>query len=275
FGQQGHSPWTQITKNSVAQERVLPQESLPVKATYYHLDINALNSVLQKVPVQTPSKSDVFLDFPNSDGTMEAYNIKEYSVMAPELQAKFPQIRSYVGYSLKNASTVIYFSVSPDGLHSMKLSSDRGTEFVNPYATDSSYKAFSRQDIPTTQNLFECGFIEDPLFNRNSWDLGNAVQNANDGVRRTYRLAVGTSVEYTNFHGGTVASALAAINTTMTRVNGIYDRELSIRMTLVANNDLLISTTGNSIFPNSESLSTLTGTINGLIGVQNYDLGHT
>ena len=275
FGQQGHSPWTQITKNSVAQERVLPQESVPVKATYYQLDINALNSVLQKVPVQTPSKSDVVLDFPNADGTMEVYNITEYSVMAPELQAKFPQIRSYVGYSLKNASTVIYFSVSPDGLHSMKLSSDRGTEFVNPYATDSSYKAFSRQDIPTTQNLFECGFVEDPLFNRNSWDLGNAVQNANDGVRRTYRLAVGTSVEYTNFHGGTVASALAAINTTMTRVNGIYDRELSIRMTLVANNDLLISTTGNSLFSNSENISANTGIINSLIGNASYDIGHS
>ncbi|MEO5787469.1 reprolysin-like metallopeptidase [Gelidibacter sp.] len=277
FGQQGNSPWAMITKNSVSQEKVFPQESKPSKATYYQLDMSNLKSKLQNVPERTSGmQSKALLDFPNADGSMEVFRIMDYSVMAPELQAKFPEIRSYVGYSLKNPSTVIYFSVSSEGLHTMTMSMDKGTEFVNPYATDGVYKAFSRRDIPVSQNLFECGFIEDNVFNRNNLEVDfTAARNANDGTTRTFRLAVGTSIEYTNFHGGTVASALAAINTTMTRVNGIYDRELSMRMTLVPNNDLLISTTGNSLFSNGENISATTGIINGLIGATSYDIGHT
>src|SRR5690606_41097288 len=58
-------------------------------------------------------------------------------------------------------------------------------------------------------------------------------------ICRTYRLAIGTSWQYSQYHGGTLASVMAAINTTMTRVNGIYDRELSIKMELVPDNDLI------------------------------------
>lgn len=277
FGQQGPSPWTMITKNSVAQDKVLPQESKPSKATYYQLDMSNFKSKLRNVPERTSeTQSMALLDFPNADGVMEVFRIMEYSVMAPELQVKFPEIRSYVGYGVKDPSSVIYFSVSPEGLHTMALSLDKGTQFVNPYASDGVYKAFSRQDIPVAQNLFECGFIDDAVFSRTSLETDlTAALNANDGTTRTFRLAVGTSIEYTNFHGGTVASALAAINTTMTRVNGIYDRELSMRMILVANNDLLISTTGNSLFTNSENISATTGIINGLLSATSYDIGHT
>lgn len=277
YGQKNHSPWTLIIKKSVSQDRVLPQEASAAKATYYQLDMELLKSKLHNAPKRVLGiQSKAFLDFPNADGSMEVFRIMDYSVMAPELQAKFPEIRSYIGHSLEDASTVIYFSISPEGLHSMTMSIDKGTEFVNPYTSDGVYKAFSRGDMPVSQNTFECGFIEDDVLNRNGMDADfTAALNAHDGTRRTFRLAVGTSIEYTNFHGCTVASALAAINTTMTRVNGIYDRELSIRMTLVANNDLLISTTGNSIFTNSESISATTGIINGLIDTTSYDIGHT
>lgn len=277
YGQKRTSPWTKTTKSSISQEKIISQKTRPVDASYYQLDMAILRSSLKNVPLRDSGiLSNTLLDFPNSDGSMEVYRIMEYAVMDPELQAKFPKIRSYVGYGYKNASAVVYFSISPNGLHSMKMSMDKETEFINPYSNDGAYEAFSRQSVPVTQNLFECGFVDDGL--QSQIDLNTdliASRNANDGTRRTFRLAVGTSIEYTNFHGGTVASALAAINTTMTRVNGIYDRELSIRMTLVANNDLLISTTGNSIFSNGEGVSGITALINGKIGETSYDIGHT
>ncbi|MBO3099238.1 zinc-dependent metalloprotease [Gelidibacter pelagius] len=277
YGQKSESLWTKTTKNSISQKRLLPQNSTPTKAQYYTLNMEGLKSRLKTAPERDSGKlSNTLIDFPNSDGFIETFRVMEYSVMDPALQEKFPDIRSYVGYSLKNSSTVIYFSVSPDNVHTMTMSIERGTEFINPYATDNAYEVFSRKSISVTQNLFECHNLDDGLSNGIELKVDvSAARNANDGTRRTFRLAVGTSIEYTNFHGGTVASALAAINTTMTRVNGIFDRELSIRMTLVANNDLLISTTGDSIFPNNESLSTLTGIFNGLIGDTNYDIGHT
>ena len=277
YGQKSESPWTKTAKSSIALGKLLPQKSTPQNASYYQLDMDVLKSNLQNAPKRdSGALSRALLDFPNADGSMETYRIMEYSVMHPDLQAKFPEIRSYVGYGLKNEATVVYFSVSPSGLHSMTMSVDKGVQFINPYSSDGAYEAFSRSAILVKDNLFECSTVEDGL--ENPIDLNKtmvAARNANDGRRRTFRLAVGTSVEYTNYHGGTVASALAAINTTMTRVNGIYDRELSIRMTLVANNNLLISTTGNSMFPNGEDVASITGTINTKIGASSYDIGHT
>ena len=60
----------------------------------------------------------------------------------------------------------------------------------------------------------------------------------------TYRLAVAATGEYTDFHGGTVGDGIAAIVTAMNRVNGVYERDLAIRMTLIANNDLIVFTDG-------------------------------
>ncbi len=84
--------------------------------------------------------------------------------------------------------------------------------------------------------------------------------------------------EYTQFHGGTVADALAAIAVTMNRVNGIYERDLAVRLVLVANNDLVIYTdaatdpyTNNSA---SAAIAQKQVNLDQVIGSANYDIGH-
>jgi hypothetical protein len=71
---------------------------------------------------------------------------------------------------------------------------------------------------------------------------------------------------------------MAAIVTAMNRVNQIYEREVAIRMQIVANNDLAIYT-DNSTDPytNGSSTPMLTEnrrTLDAVIGVSNYDIGH-
>jgi hypothetical protein len=55
---------------------------------------------------------------------------------------------------------------------------------------------------------------------------------------RTFRLAMSVTGEYTAYFGGTKALALAAINNTMTRVNGVFEKDFAVRMVLIANTDL-------------------------------------
>ncbi|WP_370003132.1 immunoglobulin-like domain-containing protein [Winogradskyella sp.] len=102
-------------------------------------------------------------------------------------------------------------------------------------------------------------------------------RNADDSILRTYRLAVSTTGEYTQYHGGTKAQALAAINTTMTRVNGIYETDFNVTLQLIPNNDDIIYTsTSSDPYGNTTSgyNTQLQNTLTSVIGEANYDVGH-
>lgn len=276
--QNSNDLWTKSSREEVSKSQLVDRKSEPTKALFYKLDLNALKSVLQNAPQRDAFNGvpNVSVNFPNAAGNLELYHIFEAPVMHPTLQAKYPDIRSYIGHGIENPSASIRFSVTPYGLHFMTMSSINGRQFIDPYSKfDNSYIVYSKQDLTATDNEFICSVIEGASFRNDNTVNPGASRNANDGMLRTYDLALGSSEEYSNFHGGTVPSVLAAMNVSMTRVNGIYENELSVTMQLVANNDLLISTTGNSIFGNTSSvINTSTGIIDGIIGSANYDIGH-
>jgi hypothetical protein len=85
--------------------------------------------------------------------------------------------------------------------------------------------------------------------------------------------------EYTRFHGGTVAKALSAITTTVARVNQIYERDLAVKLELVANNDQIIFTDANTDpYSNNNNSEQLIDdnqfVIDERITADNYDVGH-
>jgi subtilisin-like proprotein convertase family protein len=97
-----------------------------------------------------------------------------------------------------------------------------------------------------------------------------------------YRTTMTATGEYSNYHGATSAAQSAlvqsAIVTTVNRVNQIATRNLSLRLQLVANNDLLYNyDPNNDPFPVNDVgdlLGANTGYVNNIIGVENYDYGH-
>src|SRR5690606_10383241 len=72
-------------------------------------------------------------------------------------------------------------------------------------------------------------------------------------------------------------AVLAAMVVTMTRVNGVYERDMSLTMELVANNDAVIFI-GTDSFSNDNAgqlINQSQTVINSVIGAANYDIGHT
>jgi hypothetical protein len=106
----------------------------------------------------------------------------------------------------------------------------------------------------------------------------NKIFSSTGEQLRTYRLAVAATGEYTAFFGGTVAGGLAAIVTSVNRITGVYESDLSVRLQLIANNNLIVYTNAaTDPYTNNNGSTLLTqnqSNLDNVIGSANYDIGH-
>ncbi|WP_281323120.1 GEVED domain-containing protein [Flavobacterium aestivum] len=278
---QGGALWKATTvKNSSTVSR----NKLELKSPkLYALDVIELKKALANASKRgdVSKKSSTVIAFPNADGGLDNFRIYEMSNMDPALAAKYPEIKSYVGQGIENKASTIYFSVSPLGLQTMTINADKSAVFIEPYTTDlSTYSVYRKTDKAASLNKFECRLIETAKTDLNTSRL-TSRPNADDGKLRTFRLAMSVTGEYTTYFGGTKALALAAINNTMTRVNGVFETDCGVHMNLIANTDLVIYTNG-STDPYSDASTgsggawntELQNTLTSVIGNAAYDIGH-
>jgi hypothetical protein len=224
------------------------------------------------------------INLPDPNGKAITFQLATLQVMSDALAKKYPMIKSYIGYGEDGA--VARMTITPKGLHAMVFSK-KGLYFIDPITLNSptKYQSYYKHDLDT--KIEKANFIEEEpiIFNQQKANKINAQLKNNERALpptgtnlRTYRIAVAATGEYTQFHGGTVTDALAAIVTTMTRVNGIYERELAIRMILVDNNEALIFTNAASDPFTNESASAYIDEVQRYldtnIGTNNYDIGH-
>ena len=282
--------WEQVPKERVSKVHKMERVSTPEQYKLFRLNLPALKEKLLEAPLDTNgSVSNVIVTFPNPDGKLDHYRIYEAPIMETALADKYPNIKSYLGKGIDDPTATIRFSLTLFGLHTMTTSGDKGTSFIDTYTKDlRDYMVYNKSDVQTTRN-FEC-LVENtsdvPLEGlRMATETG---QRASDGKYRVYRLAMACTIEYAAYHvnaaglsAGTLAqkkaAVLAAMNVTMTRVNGIYERDMSLHMNLVANNDAIIFIVSDS-FTNDTSSKLIDESqtvINAAIGSANYDIGHT
>lgn len=276
---QGGTLWKTTSKKN--NSTVFENKSQLSNPKIFELDVTELKNSLLNSPKRSAltGKSNTIISFPNADGKLERYRIFESSNMDPALAAKYPEIKSYVGNGIDNPTASIYFSTSPLGIQTMAISADKSAVFIEPYTKDlSTYVVYKKSDKVASLSKFECTIIENAKKDLKDNSLLNRP-NADDGNLRTFRLAQSVTGEYTTYFGGTKALALAAINNTMTRVNGVFEKDFGVHMNLIATNDLLIYTNA-ATDPYSASASKanwnqeLQTNLTNVIGSANYDIGH-
>lgn len=275
--------WRWAEESSIARSNE-PRRIVPRQYRTAELAQDTLAGLLAGAPHEEQvavDRSAVELSLPRPDGGFERFRIVESPIMAPELAAKYPEIRTYLGQGIDDPSASLRFDVSQQGFRAQVIGW-RGSYYIDPYQPQDarSYVVYRKADAPDDGEPLRCGVTGEavPRDLPNFQSKGAVPKLSSGTVRRTYRLAMAATGEYTAFNGGTVADGLAAIVTTMNRVNGIYERELSVRMVLVANNDLIIYTDGTTDPYTNNNGSTMLGqnvtTLNSVIGSANFDIGH-
>lgn len=277
FAQQKNSFWKSSVKNDITlldSRMQLPQKNL------LQLDVEGLKASLSNSPRRSAkANSSTSVIIPDENGKMERYSVYENSNLDPALAAQYPDIKSYIGIGIDTPTSTVFFSISPLGFKAMTLSADKSAVFIEPYSQDLTvYSIYKKSDKVKSLTPFECSVVDDV---KSTIDPLSVRPNADDATLRTFRLAMSVTGEYTAYFGGTKALALAAINASMTRVNGVFEKDFAVRMVLIANNDAVIYTnastdpysaaaTGAGGAWNSELQNTLTS----VIGEANYDVGH-
>ncbi|WP_234859529.1 reprolysin-like metallopeptidase [Aquimarina aquimarini] len=267
------------------------RKSTPTQYQLFNLNTKELTSILENTPSRGQQKSaGIIMELPTNDGILKRFRVLEASIFEKGLAKKFPNIRSFVGYGIDDPTAIARFSFSKIGLNAMITSGNHSTIYIDPYTKDrQSYICYAKSSLPSNPNSFECLVKEEAKSAINSQQL-NSVKNANDGKLRTFRLALACTGEYAQFHLNNQgisqsasdqvkkAAVLSAMNISMTRVNGIYERDLAVTMVLVANNDDIIflnAQTDSYTNNNGGSMLGQNQTVcDNTIGSANYDIGH-
>ena len=268
--------WTDVSESEIALAGT--RDIVPDLYRTIKLNVDALKPFLDSAPIEfTPEAKEgkSIITLPMPDGTFHKFIFWESPTMEPELQAKFPEIRTYTGQGIDDLFATLKFDLTPHGFHAQILSAN-GRVFIDPHSRGdiNNYISYYTKDYRKTDSEFECKIILDEYeMTEPDYPMPPVGPQL-----RTYRLANAATGEYTIFHGGTVALGLAALTTTVNRVNGVYEKEVAVRMVLVANNNLIIYTDpGTDPYTNNNVSAMLTENQNNLdavIGSANYDIGH-
>ncbi|MBG9377799.1 fibronectin type III domain-containing protein [Panacibacter sp. DH6] len=261
------------------------RQSFPTTFKLFDLNISPLKSDLFSV-AGNASGHRVVITLPNAKGELENFEMVEASNFDKKLQANFPEIRAFSGRSLSDKGATVKLSISPQGIQTMVFRTATENEFIEAYSQDrKTYAVFKSQRTPG-KLPWTCSTEDVKLTENIGNQVGGSGVTARSGANlKTLRLAQSVTAEYSNYFGATssaqVGLVLAAINNTLTRCNGVYEKDLALHLNLIANTTSVIyynastdpysaASTGAGGAWNNELQNTLTA----VIGEANYDIGH-
>ena len=214
--------------------------------------------VLKKSPILTiNANSNVIISMPSLDGTLKAFQMFYSPVMPHSLIKKYPGIKTYTGIGVVNPSERISVTFSENKIKGMILGNN-GNVFIDHVKGSKNLYNISKREIgvPVSHDCIDCESI----------DIIERIEVKNSRTTRNFPSCVGedepcyvigdtlvtfrfagilTSEANNEIGGGNILGGLAWMNAMVNQVNLLWVRELSFRLELIEDSDLLIYTNDN------------------------------
>ncbi|WP_294300730.1 zinc-dependent metalloprotease [uncultured Chryseobacterium sp.] len=248
----------------------------------YKVDLPSLRNLLKDAVETGNGAKPVIISLPTVEGKVEKFAVYSNPVMEKSMADRYG-LGSYVGVGVDDPSKYLRFSTSPTEIQSMIIK-DGVFQFIEPISNDkNTYGVFYKTKRTESDNGFECTTDE-----KNSNDIKlledyGKKKLSNVGITsrpaitkyRTYRLALSTTGEYTKKFdpsGGTT-NTVTQMNATMTRVNGVFEKEFGIKLIIQDLPNIIYTDPATDPYTGNLNLQ-LQQTLTSQVGNANYDMGH-
>jgi subtilisin-like proprotein convertase family protein len=225
-------------RSSITTDKGVARLSFPKVFKLFNLNIETLRQELFSIVGSQARKQKTVISLPNADGNYEQFEVNEASNFEPDLQARFPEIRAYSGKGITDRYATLKLSISPQGIQTMIFRTDKQNEFIEPYSKDHAVYAVFPSQRDKGKLSWSCSTEDKQMVSDISTKIGGSgFTGSNAGELKTMRLAQSCNGEYANYFLATsaaqVALVLAAYNATLTRCNGVYEKDLALHLNLV------------------------------------------
>ena len=150
--------WTDISEKQIV--RVGEQYIIPDSYRTISLNLIEAKSLLSLAPMEftaAVNEGRSIIELPMPDGTFQKFNFWESPTMEPELQAQYPEIRTYTGQGIDDPYATLKFDLTPHGFHAQILSPN-GRVFIDPHNKGDiqHYISYYTKDFVKRDAFFEC-----------------------------------------------------------------------------------------------------------------------
>lgn len=210
------------------------------------------------------AQDSVLVSFPN--GMSAFLRLQAAEVMPSSLQQRFPKIK--VWKSTHKLFPQVDFRI-------LKVNNEWEIYAIKG---DSITKLISKKegiwDVEVDDDFHESVKCFTSTSNKSQLQNKSLTISSNDSLS-IFRLALSSTGEFTDFHGGDISKVLAVMLKMVNLVNAVFERDLRVRFVLIDRTDDLIFQFANADpFTGGNESSENQQLLDLIIGDVNYDIGH-
>jgi hypothetical protein len=265
-------PWW--TDEAPTLARSTAADDLARTYSTFGVDATAFRQQLTAAPKSYNGAAGIEFLLPDPDGEPQRFRVVEDPVLAPELAARRPDIRTYSGVGLDDPYARVRFGISDQGVHA-RVRTVNGSWTMDNLRELGPELAVAWWDRDAAPRRFACGTGDEQILSQLP-EPGVDLERRLGTQLRTYRFAITATGEFTTQAGG-VRNTESIMATLVNLMNTLYINEFSVRFELVFMNVYTDAATdpfltGNVL--NGTLLLENDRALDAEIGTNAYDLGH-